>query len=138
MSLRSRAAALAVAVGVLALVVACGPTLSGNGDLIDQTPQLPSGVRGTVLLCPGLPDPASTAQPCDTPYKAQLAILDGDGKVVTRVTSGDDGRFQLDLPPGEYTLAPQNGDPYPTAPSMPVIVVAGQYTDIQVNYDSGQ
>jgi hypothetical protein len=57
---------------------------------------------------------------------------------VTKVTSGDDGRFQLDLAPGEYTLAPQNGDPYPTAPSMPVIVVAGQYTDIQVNYDNGQ
>ena len=64
-------------------------------------------------------------------------MLDGDGNVVTRVTSGDDGHFQLDLRPGEYTLAPQNGDPYPTAPSQPVIVVAGQYTEIQVNYDSG-
>jgi hypothetical protein len=134
-SLRSRAATLAVAIGVLALVTGCGPAPVDQGD---QTPVLPAGVRGTVLLCPGPPDPASTAQPCDTPYKAQLAVLDGDGNVVTRVTSGDDGRFQLDLPPGEYTLAPQNGDPYPTAQSMPVIVVAGQYTDVQVNYDNGQ
>ena len=47
----------------------------------------------------GPPEPESTAQPCNTPFKAQLAVLDGDGKVVTRVTSGDDGRFQLDLPP---------------------------------------
>lgn len=134
----SRAAVLAVAIGLLALVVGCGPAQGGGGEQTDQTPQLPSGVRGTVLLCPGPPDPESTAQPCDTPYKAQIAILDGDGNVVTRVTSGDDGHFQLDLAPGEYTLAPQNGDPYPTAPSMPVIVVAGQYTDIQVNYDNGQ
>lgn len=133
----SRAAVLAVAIGLLALVVGCGPA-QGAGEQTDQTAQLPSGVRGTVLLCPGPPDPQSTAQPCDTPYKAQLAILDGDGKVVTRVTSSDDGHFQVDLTPGEYTLAPQNGDPYPTAPSMPVIVVAGQYTDIQVNYDNGQ
>ena len=117
---------------LLALVAACGPADAG------PTPAAASGVRGSVLICPGPPAPESTAQPCDTPYKAQLVVLDGDGNVVTRVTSGDDGRFQLDLGPGEYTLAPQNGDPYPTAPSQPVIVVAGQYTEIQVNYDSGQ
>ena len=136
MTVRSRAAGLAVAIALVMLAAGCGP--AQTGDQTDQTPNLPSGVRGTVLLCPGPPDPESTAQPCDTPYKAQLAILDGDGKVVTKVTSGDDGHFQLDLAPGEYTLAPQNGDPYPTAPSMPVIVVAGQYTDVQVNYDNGQ
>ncbi len=133
---RSRAAVLAVAIALVLLATGCGD--AQTGDQTDQTPNLPSGLRGTVLLCPGPPDPESTAQPCDTPYKAQLAILDGDGKVVTKVTSGDDGRFQLDLAPGEYTLAPQNGDPYPTAPSMPVIVVAGQYTDVQVNYDNGE
>jgi hypothetical protein len=136
MTIRSRAAVLAVAIALVLLAAGCGP--AQTVDQTDQTPNLPSGVRGTVLLCPGPPDPESTAQPCDTPYKAQLAILDGDGKVVTKVTSGDDGRFQVDLAPGEYTLAPQNGDPYPTAPSMPVIVVAGQYTDVQVNYDNGQ
>jgi len=134
---RSRTAVLAVAITLVLLMAGCGPAQTGDQSG-DQTPNLPSGLRGTVLLCPGPPDPESTAQPCDTPYKAQLAILDGDGKVVTKVTSGDDGRFQLDLAPGEYTLAPQNGDPYPTAPSMPVIVVAGQYTDVQVNYDNGQ
>jgi hypothetical protein len=134
----SRAAFLAVAIGLLALVVGCGSPQGGAVDQPGQTTQLPSGLRGTVLLCPGPPDPESTAQPCDTPYKAQLAILDGDGNVVTRVTSGDDGHFQVDLAPGEYTLAPQNGDPYPTAQSMPVIVMAGEYTDIQVNYDNGQ
>jgi hypothetical protein len=131
---QSRAARLAGAIGLAwlaVLAVACAPGEAG------QTAAPPSGVRGSVLICPGPPDPESTAQPCDTPYKAQLAILDGDGKVVTRVTSGDDGRFQLDLAPGEYTLAPQNGDPYPTAPSQPVIVVEGQYTEIQVNYDNG-
>ena len=87
----------------------------GPAEQASQTPVAPAGVRGTVLLCPGPPEPESTAQPCNTPFKAQLAVLDGDGKVVTRVTSGDDGRFQLTRPPGEYTLAPQNGDPYPTA-----------------------
>jgi len=131
---RSRAACLAGAIGLsllLLLAAGCAPGETG------QTPVPPSGIRGSVLICPGAPDPEATAEPCTTPYRAQLAILDGDGNVVTRVTSGDDGRFQLDLAPGEYTLAPQNGDPYPTAPSQPVIVVAGQYTEIQVNYDNG-
>ena len=41
----------------------------------------PSGIRGSVLLCPGPPEPEATAQPCTTPYKAQLRPLDGDGKV---------------------------------------------------------
>lgn len=134
MTAGSRAARLAGAIGLSLLsllVAACDPSQAGS------TPAAASGIRGSVLICPGPPDPEATAQPCDAPYKAQLAVLDGDGNVVTRVTSGDDGRFQLDLAPGEYTLAPQNGDPYPTAPSQPVIVVAGQYTDIQVNYDSG-
>jgi hypothetical protein len=131
---RSRAACLAGAIGLSWLLVAVGACAPGEAG---QTAAPPSGVRGSVLICPGPPEPEATAEPCTTPYRAQLAILDGDGNVVTRVTSGDDGRFQVDLAPGEYALAPQNGDPYPTAPSQPVIVVAGQYTDIQVNYDSG-
>jgi hypothetical protein len=127
-------AALTLVLVGLALV-ACGP-----GETASRTPAQPSGIRGSVLLgptCPGPVDPNETGEPCVTPYSAQLAILDSEGKVVTRVTSGADGRFQVDLPPGDYTVAPQNGDPVPTAPSQPVKVEAGRYTEIQINYDTG-
>ena len=136
MTHRSPAALLAVTV-VLAISACTAPVDSS------QTPSAPSGIRGTVLLGPTCPgpvdpnDPTATGEPCTTPYSAQLAVLDGEGRVVTRVSSGADGTFAVDLPPGEYTLAPQNGDPYPTAPSQPVIVVAGSYTEVQVNYDTG-
>jgi hypothetical protein len=127
------------AVGALVLaglcLIACDP---GGGA--SQSPSAPSGIRGTVFIgptCPGPVDPSATDEPCVTPYSAQLAILDADGKVVTRVTSGADGTFQVDLPPGDYTVAPQNGDPVPSAPSQPVSVEPGKYTEIQVNYDSG-
>jgi hypothetical protein len=128
-------------VAVVAVVLA-GLCLVGcdPGGGASQSPTAPSGIRGTVFLgptCPGPVDPSATDEPCVTPYSAQLAILDADGKVVTRVTSGADGTFQVDLPPGDYTVAPQNGDPVPSAPSQPVSVEPGKYTEIQVNYDSG-
>ena len=134
MILRALAALALTAAGFV--LMACGPA---DGASSSQSAG-PSGIRGSVLLgptCPGPVDPSATQQPCVTPYSAQLAILDEDGKVVTRVTSGADGRFQVDLVPGEYTLAPQNGDPFPTAPSQPVTVTAGQYVEVQVNYDTG-
>jgi hypothetical protein len=125
-----------VAVGLLASALLVGCADTG----VNQSEPPPSGVRGTVLLgptCPAPADPLVTAAPCTTPYSAELAILDSEGKVVTRVSSNADGTFQVDLPPGVYTIAPRNGDPYPTAPSQPVTVVAGQYAVVQVNYDSG-
>jgi hypothetical protein len=132
---RSRAAGIAAVIGlVIATLTACGPTDTG------QTQAPASGIRGTVLLgptCPGPADPEATTEPCTTPYSAAVAVLDRDGKVVARVTSGADGSFKVDLPPGMYTLAPQNTDPYPNAPSQSVTVVAGQYVSVQINYDSG-
>jgi hypothetical protein len=118
------------------IVIACGPAETGA----TSTPLAPSGIRGTVLLgptCPGPADSEATQEPCVTPYAAQLAILDADGKVVARVTSGADGTFAVDLPAGDYTVAPQNGDPVPSAPSQPVTVEPGKYTEIQINYDTG-
>jgi len=123
-----------VALGLL--LIACGPGADGP----PPTPNAPSGIRGKVFLgptCPGPVDENATAEPCVTPYSAQLAILDADGKVVARVTSAADGSFQLDLPAGDYTVAPQNGDPVPSAPSQPVSVEPGKYTEIEINYDTG-
>jgi hypothetical protein len=130
---RLLAAFLAVAVGLI--VVACDPV--DNGIAPTDTPTSPSGIRGTVLICPGPPAPEDTGQPCASPYPAELAILDDDGNVVTRVTAAADGSFSVDLPAGDYTIAPKNGDPYPTAPSQPVTVTNGQYVQVQINFDSG-
>ena len=121
---------------VALVVVACGPPDANVGSPSSG----PSGIRGTVLLgptCPGPADPEATGEPCTTPYATELAILGGDGKLLTRVTTAADGTFQVDLPPGDYTIAPKNGDPYPTAPSQSVTVQADHYVTVQVNYDSG-
>jgi len=107
-----------------------------------DTPPPPSGIRGTVLLgptcavesSPGANDPV----PCLSPYAATLVVLDNEGVKVATVTSGDDGKFQVELPPGDYVVAPEIGtDPYPIAQPQPVNVSAGIYTEIEVNYDTG-
>lgn len=89
-----------------------------------------------MLLGPTCPV-ATSAEPCVTPYAAVLVVLDRANAEVGRVTSAADGRFEIALPPGDYTVAPTPGDPFPTAHPLPVSVVEGSFTEIEVNYDSG-
>lgn len=133
---RIRVLALA---GLLActLVAAC----SEIGINLD-TPPLPSGIRGLVLLGPTCPVQGSPGAnepvPCLTPYAATLVVLDSENAVVARIASGADGKFSVDVPPGDYVVAPATGsDSYPIAQPQSVTIAAGQYVEIQVNYDTG-
>ena len=137
MSLSRRSAFVIFA--VLSVVVVAGCSEIG---IPIETPTPPSGIRGTVVLgptCPGGQDPgAHDPVPCLTPYAANLVVLDSESAPVQRVTSGGDGRFQVDLPPGEYVVTPATGaDTYPIAQPVSVSVSAGQYAEVQINYDTG-
>jgi hypothetical protein len=132
----SRLVLIGLAALALVLVGCDAPPRPGASP----TPNEPSGIRGTVLLGPTCPvgEPGSTDPiSCLTPYAAQLVILDGDNEVVGRVTSGADGTFEVALPPGDYVITPVGGDPYPIAQPVPVVVTAGEFTEVQVNYDTG-
>lgn len=107
-----------------------------------ETPTPASGIRGTVLLaptCPGGQDPgAYDPVLCVTPYAASMVVLDSEGARAAGITSGPDGKFQVDLPPGEYLITPATGaDTYPIAPPVSVTVATGQYAEVQINYDTG-
>jgi hypothetical protein len=107
-----------------------------------DTPPPPSGIRGLVLLGPTCPVEASPGEnepvPCLTPYAATLVVLDHENVKVATVTSGPDGKFTVDLAPGDYVVTPETGtDSYPIANPVSVTVVSGQYAEIQVNYDTG-
>ena len=74
-----------------------------------------------------------------TPYAAELVITDENGTVVGRVSSGADGHFEIALPPGNYVIQPRPGDggvPFATS-AIPVTVVADDYADVEIDYDSG-
>ena len=76
------------------------------------------------------------ASPCLVPYRARLVILDTDGRIVGEVTSGPDGTFRIELPPGDYVLQPSpGGDPYPRAEARSVTVVAGEMSEVEIDYE---
>ncbi len=132
---------LAAAIGlvlVLGLFIgACEPPPVDPG----ATPAVESGIRGTVILGPTCPTGSSPGAndpvPCLTPYSAQLVVLDEENNVAGRVTSDADGTFELVLAPGKYIVTPLSGDPYPIAQPISVTVAAGEFVEVQLNYDTG-
>lgn len=129
---------------ILLWLVACA-ALAGCG-LMPSTRQaatatpLTSGVEGQTFLGPLCPV-VQADTPCpDQPYAdAMLAVLDASGKEIARLHTDAQGRFQLLLAPGNYTLRPMpsEGMPLPFAPEQTFSVADGQFTALTVLYDSG-
>ncbi len=125
---------LLVALGLS--LVACTPPAAE--DTSAEPSGGPSGIVGIVLVGPECRRP-SEASPCLVPYEARMVILDPDGRVVGEVTSGPDGTFRIELPPGDYVVQPSpGGDPFPRAEARSVTVVAGEMSEVEVNYERGR
>jgi hypothetical protein len=77
--------------------------------------------------------------PCpDAPYEASILLRDATGKVVATVRSGEDGRFRVNLAPGEYVLEPVQGEGgLPYAGPVTVEVREHEFTSVTISYDSG-
>ena len=113
---------------LLFLLTACSPSIPAN-----------TGLAGTVTLGPVCPV-VQVNHPCpDQSYQATLTILTSTGKQVKQFTTDADGKFQIPLAPGDYILHPETPEnqPMPFAQEQPFSVVAGQFTQIEVVYDSG-
>jgi hypothetical protein len=128
-------AGLAVLASVCALLSACGPPAerpsTGPSDG-------PSGITGVVLVGPECRRPTE-ASPCLVAYQARLVILDPDGDPVGEVSSAPDGRFRIELPPGDYVIQPApGGDPFPRAEARSVTVVAGEMSEVEIDYERGR
>jgi hypothetical protein len=107
------------------------------GTASGATRHLDSGIRGRVLYGPTCPV-QRPGRSCERPYQASIAIRrEPTGALVTRVRSGGDGRFMVDLAPGPYLLVPRNGRPYPRAQSQTVWVHRNAFTAVTIRYDSG-
>lgn len=124
---------LMASIAALALaLVACGD--DANDGALD------SGIRGQALAGPQCPV-VQEGSPCpDAPVEASVDVLSATGDRVTTFTTGADGRFELDLPAGEYTLDPLPPDPgnrYPIGVQQAVKVASGRFTEIVIEYDTG-
>lgn len=107
----------------------------GSSDLLG--PDAPQGIDGLVLIGPQCPV-QSIDNPCpDLPYQAWIDVRTAEGAAVTRIRSGEDGRFRVGLRPGSYVLDPESGDPLPVAASQSLDVAEGVYTYVEVSFDTG-
>lgn len=125
---------LPLTLSILALVVvACGSEAPapGAGD---------QGVRGVVLLGPQCPV-VTESSPCpDVPLPGVTIRVLQDGEPLDETaTSDESGRFELRLPPGDYTLeaiVPEGG-PGMFAKPVDVTVPASGFVDVVVSVDTG-
>lgn len=106
---------------------------------IPPTPDGSSGVFGQVTLGPVCPV-VKIGEDCpDRPYQATLSILTVSGAPVTRIETNAEGKFRVALAPGDYLLRPETpgNRPMPNAQEQKFTVTTGQFTELQVTYDSG-
>jgi hypothetical protein len=100
-------------------------------------PEASQGIDGIVLIGPQCPV-VSEQNPCpDLPYAAWIDVVTSEGASVTRIRSGEDGRFRVGLIPGAYVLRPESGVPFPTAGDVSVTVTADVWADVTVGFDTG-
>ena len=100
----------------------------------------PSGIKGMVTIGPTCPE-SRDAEDCERePYEAKLIITNLEtGEEAARVQSAKDGIFRVELAPGEYVVGPakQNNLVPPYADPQKVAVREGEFTAIEIAYDSG-
>ena len=98
-----------------------------------------AGIEGLVTIGPMCPV-LRVDTPCpDQPFETTIVVETEDGDEVATVHSGADGRFQITLTPGRYTLVPQSPNPGgpPMAGEQVIEVEVGSFTQVTIQYDSG-
>ncbi|MDD5068332.1 MAG: hypothetical protein PHS53_02840 [Candidatus Pacebacteria bacterium] len=97
-------------------------------------------VSGTVTLSPVCPverippDPACAPKP----YQTTVEVKNSAGTdTLTIVRTGTDGRFNLSLPYGDFTLQAVGGNPYPRCPAVKVSVNAPVKSGVDISCDTG-
>ena len=126
-----RLVAVSLMVAILVASVGCrGPSDEAAGRL--------SGVALAGPTCPVVTDPPQSGCEDRPVVGATVLVVDETGNQVATVTTGDDGRFALDLPPAIYELRPQPVDGIlGTAPPVSVTVASSEPVEVTIGYDTG-
>ncbi len=97
-----------------------------------------TGIRGTVLLGPVTPGPTKLGESDEAPLKASFTVHSG-GQKVARFESDRQGRFEVSLPVGEYTIVPDKNTPIPYAArqTTKVSVPGDGFAVVTIRLDTG-
>ena len=98
-----------------------------------------SGITGKALLGPMCPVVIEGQECPDQPYQATITVKDLEGRKIVEFQTDEQGNFKVPLAPGEYILHPETPQdaPLPFANEQSFTVLAGEYTRLVVQYDSG-
>jgi hypothetical protein len=119
---------------LLLMLNACGQGMSVTPSSLPS-----SGIEGQVTQGPMCPGPvASGDNTCpDQPYQTTISVLDVTLKLVTKFQTDNSGKFKLVLSPGTYILHPESDKALSQATDQTVVVIAGQFTQVAIIYDTG-
>jgi hypothetical protein len=96
-----------------------------------------SGIAGEVFIyeCPVV----RPGENCDRPYETSITVVARGGRLITRLTTDEEGRFEVFLRPGSYVLIPDGAGKgtYPLVEPLAVRVDNHQITPVTIVYDSG-
>ncbi|MGI9234149.1 MAG: hypothetical protein ACR2RD_11005 [Woeseiaceae bacterium] len=97
-----------------------------------------TGIRGTVLWGLTKPGPSRPGQKDEAPLSASFAVFDADNKVAD-FKSDRSGRFEVALPPGEYTIAPDKSTPvpFPESQKTQVTVPEDGFAVVTIRLETG-
>ena len=98
-----------------------------------------SGITGKVTVGPMCPVMIEGQDCPDQPYQATITVNNPEGKKIVQFQTDEEGNFKIPLSPGEYILHPETpeGKPLPFAGEQKFTVLPGEFTRINVLYDSG-
>ncbi len=98
-----------------------------------------TGVYGQVLMGPIVPGPETPGQVNEAPFSALFSVLRNDGSIAGRFQSDDDGQFEIDLRPGDYTVVPDASAPFPNpeGQTRSVTVPEQGYAEVILRFDTG-
>ncbi len=111
-----------------------------TADAMTNKSDSESGVQGLVTLGPRCPAQEEGQDCPDRPYSTRLVVRHSEsGDTVATISSGEDGRFRLSLDPGDYILIPESAQLVhePRAQPLPFTVRPGEYTQVEMRFDSG-
>jgi hypothetical protein len=98
-----------------------------------------SGIRGRAVLGPTCPV-VTEDMPCPPePYEGEIWVLAAQtDDLVATVRSGQDGRFEVRLAPGDYVLeGDATAESFPYAKPVTVTVRPGAFTRATLAFDTG-
>jgi hypothetical protein len=118
---------------VLALLL----TLSAAACQPSTAPSSSTGLAGTVLRGPTQPVCAAN-QTCEAPFSSGFTVVKM-GTVVATFRSDAQGRYEIQLQAGEYTIVPDSDAPImtPGSQAKDVTVGASGTTMLDFHFDTG-